>query len=180
MHLKPKPMKKYYVLTALIAVVFMAGTPQYLIAQSTKGAMRVGGQLGYGTQIESLGIGGRFDYAITDQILLAPDLMYFFGKSEDGFDWSWFDVNLNGNYVFSISNPDIIPYALAGINIAFLSYSYDIPGDYGDGGDTEIGLNLGGGADFKVGNLFVFGELRFATTSDDQLVIAGGVKFPIN
>ena len=171
-------MKRIYLVLA-VSGLFL-GT-QNVQAQSEKGAMRVGGQLGYGTGIESLGIGARFDYAVTDVILLAPDLMYFFGKSEGPVDLSWFDINLNGNYLFDTGNPDIIPYALAGINIAIFNTSVD---DFGFGSfgasGTKVGLNLGGGADFIVGTVIVFGELRYAISNLDQLVIQGGVKFPIN
>ena len=174
-------MKKIFV-AALIFAGVNFGLSTDLNAQTSEGAMRVGAQLGYGTEIESLGIGARFDYAITDQILLAPDLMYFFGKSEGSLDYNWFDINLNGNYLFDIGNSTIVPYALAGLNFAIVSVDYDVgigPGD-GDSSSTEIGFNLGGGADFAVGTLTVFGELRFVLGDADQLVIAGGVKFPIN
>jgi outer membrane protein X len=174
-------MKYIFVAALLIAgLSFVSSTN--LNAQASEGAMRVGGQLGYGTEIESLGIGARFDYAITEQILLAPDLMYFFGKSEGSLDYNWFDINLNGNYLFDIGSPDIVPYALAGLNFAIVSVDYDTGGSPidGDSSSTEVGFNLGGGADFLVGALTVFGELRFVLGDADQLVIAGGVKFPIN
>jgi outer membrane protein X len=150
-------------------------------AQTTKGDTRIGGQLGYGTGIESIGIGARFDYAITDQILLAPDLMYYFGSSEGSVDLNWFDINLNGNYLFDTGNSDIIPYVLAGVNFAIISVSVEGFGGFGGfGSGTNIGLNMGGGVDFVVNTFFVFGELRYVLSSADQLVIAGGVKFPLN
>ncbi len=173
-------MKKTFIIAAILAVGMTVGLSQNLLAQTEKGAMRAGGGLAFGTEIESLGIQGRFDYAITEQILLAPDLTYFFGKSEGSIDLNWFDINLNGNYLFDTGNPDIIPYALAGLNFAIVSASYDGFGDFGDSSSTEIGLNLGGGADFIVGTIIIFGELRYAISSADQLVIAGGVKFPLN
>jgi outer membrane protein X len=173
-------MKNIYLSTVIIALGLFLST-QNLNAQTEKGAMRIGAQLGYGTGIESLGIGARFDYAITDAILLAPDLMYFFGKSEGEVDLNWFDINLNGNYLFDVGNPDITPYALAGINIAIFSTNFD---DFGFGNfgatGTKLGLNLGGGADFVVGTVIVFGEMRYAISNLDQFVIQGGVKFPLN
>ena len=174
-------MKKNYLFIALITIGLAFGLSDGLYAQAEKGAMRAGGGLVYGTEIENLGIQGRFDYAITDQILLAPDLIYFFPKSEGSVDFKWFDINLNGNYLFDIGNPDVVPYALAGINIAILSVDLDDFGfgDFGADG-TEIGLNLGGGCDFVVGSVIVYGELRYAISSADQLVIGGGVKFPLN
>ncbi len=171
-------MRRINLLLTSFSLLFVVHNTQ---AQATKGDIRLGGQLGYGTEIESLGIGARFDYAITDQILLAPDLMYFFGKSEGGVDFNWFDINLNGNYLFEVSNPDIIPYVLAGINIAIFSVDFGVNNFFtGRGSSTNIGLNLGGGVDFVVSTFFVFGELRYVLSSNDQLVIAGGVKFPLN
>ena len=166
----------------LLVSIILIFSVQLAVAQTEKGAMRAGGGLVYGTGIENLGIQGRFDYAITDQILLAPDLIFFFPKSEGSVDFKWFDINLNGNYIFDIGNPDVIPYALAGINIAILSVDIDDFGfgDFGSADGTEIGLNLGGGCDFVVGTVIVYGELRYAISSADQLVIGGGVKFPLN
>ena len=167
-------MKYFKHLLISITLIFSV---QLLVAQAEKGAIRVGGGLAFGTEIESLGIQARGDYALTNNILLAPDLIYYFGSS--GFDW--FDINFNGNYLFEVSNPDIVPYVLAGLNFAIISVDYDIPilGELSDS-STEVGLNIGGGCDFLVGTLIVFGELRYNISNADQLMIAGGVKFPIN
>ena len=77
-------------------------------AQAVDGAFRVGGHMGYGTSIESFGIGARGDYAVSPSILIAPDFMYFFGKN-DFVDVNWFDINFNGNYLIEINNPDLVP-----------------------------------------------------------------------
>lgn len=172
-------MKKIYLSTLIISLGLFLSTPE-LHAQTDKGNMRLGGQLAFGTEIESLGIGANFDYAITDAILLAPSLVYFFGKSEGEVSWSLFEVNLNGNYLFDTGNSNIIPYALAGLNLSFWSVDYEGFGFGSLGNSTNVGLNIGGGADFVVSTFFVFGELRYVISSSDQLVIAGGVKFPLN
>ncbi len=150
-----------------------------LMAQGGQGQTRLGVQLGFGTEIESLGIGVRGDYAVTDNLLIAPDIMYFFPDDDFGIDVNWFDINLNANYIFEVSNPDVFPYLLAGFNIAIISVDFgDIPG-FTDTDETEVGFNLGGGADFLVGNIVIFGELRYAV-GNDQLVLGGGLKFPLN
>lgn len=159
-------MKKIYLVLITCSLLFELQSVQ---AQATEGAIRMGGHLGFGTEIESLGIGARGDYAVTDKILIAPDFMYFFSNN----NFNWFDLNFNGNYLFEINNPDITPYALAGLNIAILGFP-----EFSN--STKIGLNLGGGADFVVNTFIVFGELRVAISRADQLVIAGGVKFPLN
>ena len=150
---------------------------QNVQAQASEGTFRVGAHLGFGTDISSLGIGARGDYAVTDKILIAPDFMYYFGDS----NISWFDINFNGNYLFEVSNPDITPYVLAGLNIAIISVDYDVPvfGEFSNS-FTEVGFNLGGGADFLVGTIIVFGELRVGLSSSTQFVFIGGVKFPLN
>ena len=166
------PMKKLYLLLVTCSLLFEV---QIIQAQASKGDIRVGGHLGFGTEIESLGIAARGDYAVTNNILIGPDFIYFFGNN----NLNWFDLNFNGNYLFEINNPDITPYALAGLNLAIISYDSEYLG-IGNSSATEIGLNLGGGADFVVSTFIVFGELRFVLSSADQLVIAGGVKFPLH
>jgi outer membrane protein X len=153
-----------------------------LQAQTVDGAIRIGGHLGYGTDIESLGIGVRGDYAVTPSILIAPDFMYFFGDDDFGIDIGWWDINLNGNYLVQINNPDLMPYALAGLNVA--NTSIDCNGILGsiceDSNNTELGFNLGGGVDYTVGMVVLFGELRVVLGKADQLVFMGGIKYPLN
>ena len=151
-------------------------------AQSVDGAVRIGAQVGYGTDIESFGIGARGDYAISPSILLAPDFMYYFGRSDFGFETNWFDINLNGNYLIEINNPDLVPYALAGLNVAVTSLKCnEILGTLCNETDnTEIGLNLGGGMDYSVGTFILFSELRVVIGGASQVVIATGIKFPLN
>ena len=150
-------------------------------AQAVDGAFRVGGHLGYGTSIESFGVGARGDYAVSPSILIAPDFMYFFGKN-DFVDVNWFDINFNGNYLIEINNPDLVPYALAGLNIAVTSLDCNnLPGSVcEDSSNTELGFNIGGGMDYLVGRMIVFGELRGVLGKADQLVIITGVKLPQN
>lgn len=155
---------------------------EYTQAQSVDGAIRVGGHLGYGSDIESFGIGARGDYAVTQNILLAPDFMYFFGDDDFGIDINWFDINLNGNYLIEINNPDLIPYALGGLNIAITSLDCNdiLASICEDRSNTEIGLNVGGGLDYLMGKLVLFGELRVVLGNADQLVLMGGIKYPLN
>ncbi len=173
-------MKKIFWTTAMVVVSLFIGI-QSVQAQGGQGQVRLGGGLVFGTEIESLGLQFRGDYAITDNILIAPDFVYFFPDSDFGIDFNWFDININGNYLFEVSNPDVIPYALAGFNIAIVSFDLNnimIPG-LTDDTETEVGFNLGGGADFLVGVVVIFGEIRYAI-GNDQLVIGGGAKIPLN
>ena len=172
-------MKRILLLIPIIGLFLNANTIQ---AQSVDGAVRIGAQFAYGTDIESFGFGVRGDYAVTPYILLAPDFMYYFGRSEFGFDTNWFDINLNGNYLIEINNPDLIPYALAGLNVAITSLKCDERlGQFcTEVNSTKLGLNIGGGMDYYVGMLVLFGELRVVIGDASQVVIATGVKFPLN
>lgn len=173
-------MKKIFLTTAMVACALFFGA-QNIQAQTQQGQWRLGGGLVFGTEIESLGLQFRGDYAITDQFLIAPDIVYFFPDSDFGIDFNWFDINLNANYLFEVSNPDVVPYALAGVNIAIVSFDLNeimIPG-LTDDTETEVGFNIGGGVDFLVGFVTVFGEMRYAL-GNDQLVIGGGAKIPLN
>lgn len=43
-----------------------------------QGKQAIGGNLSYGTEIESVGIGLKYQYNITDQIRIEPSMNYFF------------------------------------------------------------------------------------------------------
>ena len=61
-----------------------------------QGKQAIGGNLSYGTEIESVGIGLKYQYNITDQIRIEPSMNYFF--KNDGL--SMFDINANIHYLF--------------------------------------------------------------------------------
>ena len=71
-----------------------------------KGKQAIGGNLSYGTEIESIGLGLKYQYNITDQIRIEPSMNYFF--KNDGL--SMFDINANIHYLFPIaSNVSLYP-----------------------------------------------------------------------
>lgn len=171
-------MKKKFITATLVVACFFIGV-QDIQAQGGQGTTRLGAGIGFGSEIGSIGIGIRGDYAVTDHILIAPDIMYFFPDKDFGIKFNWFDINLNANYVFGISNPDVTPYALVGFNFALQSVDFPTTDSRRDFDNTEVGFNLGGGADFTSGRVTLFGEIRYAL-GNDQLVIGGGAKFPLN
>ena len=65
-----------------------------------QGKQAIGGNLSYGTEIESVGIGLKYQYNITDQIRIEPSMNYFF--KNDGL--SMFDINANIHYLFPIAS----------------------------------------------------------------------------
>ena len=154
-------MKKLIVLFSMM--FFIMGS-----AFAQKGIQAAGVHLSYGTEIESFGIGVKYQYNITDNIRLEPSMNYFF--ENNGVDM--FDLNANAHYLFPMAN-NIRVYPVAGLT--FSSW------DAGKGIDnvTRLGVNLGGGAEFDIAdNLMLNFELKYQFVSDlDQAVFNVGIAY---
>lgn len=140
----------------------------FLFAAGTASAQKVGVFLGYGTEVEELGIGVNGEFNINSKVSIAPSFIYWF--PEDPI--SWWEFNANGHYYFATSGSADF-YGLAGINL----FSAKIEG--GDS-ESEVGLNLGAGANFNIGkNWEPFTELKFVLGDADQLGLFFGAKFKV-
>ena len=148
-----------------IVVLLMTLFTVVVCASAQKGEMGVGGQLLYGDDSD-IGIGARFQYNILDQLRFAPSMNLFF---PDNSDVTWFELNADIHYLFPVVDK-LKLYPLGGLNLTRVSYK--------DNSDTELGLNIGGGAQYGVfSNLDLIGELKYVTGDADQLVISAGVVF---
>ncbi len=174
---------KFLLLTLVFGFVLMTSKVQ--------GQAAVGGGLAFGTEIESVGINVNGTYMITDNIALAPSLIYWIPKSYFAdYKLKWFEVDLNGHYYFDAGG-NVKPYALAGLNFSFITVPVlDWTGGWLGGGSfttknsttTKVGLNLGGGVEFDIdAPIKPFGQINYTIIdSFDQLVIMAGVRFPLN
>lgn len=177
---------RHYKVGKLLCSLALVGfflSPYQLCAQYDQGTFRLGGQFGFGSEIESFGLGIRADYALTSKFILAPDFMYYFGDDDFGIEVNWYDINLNTNYMIELNNSSLVPYVLAGLNFAKTSVSCEgaLSSVCEDLSDFDMGFNVGGGVDFLLaGSLALFGELRVAIGAADQVVLAVGVKLPLN
>ncbi|MDV3307454.1 MAG: porin family protein [Cyclobacteriaceae bacterium] len=150
------------------------------ISVTASAQTRIGGLLGFGSEIESLALGAVGEFMIQDNMGISPQVVFFFGKKEGDFKESLWEINGNFNYYFLQENVDL--YGLLGLNIASYKVKYDgpsLPGFSASASDTEIGLNLGLGANFPVSNdsILPFAELKYVISDFDQLCIYAGVKF---
>lgn len=163
-------MKNFIRFISLIAVIMLTASTSF--AQS--GDIKVGGGLVYGSEVEAIGLQANGVYGFTEEISAAADVSIYF---PDGYDW-W-AINLNGHYNFHAEEGTSV-YGLAGLNIATLSFDVDL-GQFGSasGSDSEVGLNLGGGAEFDVEFAHVFGEAKYIIGNADQFVIGAGLRFAI-
>lgn len=151
-------MKKLIVLFSMM--FFIMGS-----AFAQKGIQAAGVHLTYGTEIESFGIGVKYQYNITDNIRLEPSMNYFF--ENNGVDM--FDINANAHYLFPMAS-NIRVYPLAGLTFARWDFGKVV---------TRLGVNVGGGAEMDItDNLMLNFELKYQVVSDlDQAVFNVGIAY---
>ena len=137
-------------------------------AAAQKGVMGVGGNLLYGTEINMLGLGGKFQYGITNDIRAEASFNYYFPNN--GFHM--LDLNANAHYLFNIA-PKFRAYPLAGLTVVSKSYSND------DKSVTHFGLNLGGGCEYDIRpNVALNAEFKYSIVSSiDQAVFLVGAVY---
>lgn len=164
-------MKTKNILFALFFFTAFLGS-QKAISQITAGA-----GIAYGTDVNTVGITINGQYFVNAKLAISPDFIYYFPRSMgSGFNFNWYEINANGNYYFSDQGTAKI-YGLAGLNLSIVS----IPsiGFAGVGSSaSNMGLNLGGGADFDINsNITPFAQLKYTINSFGQLVISAGVRY---
>lgn len=159
-------------LTAVAALFIVM--PNALHAQ-----VNVGGQLNWADDFD-FGIGGRVTLGLpVEQVPLEAvgSFDLFFPDVENVDYW---EINAGVNWLIPVDNPLFTPYAGAGINVAHVSVDVgDIPGFDGSADDTEIGLNVQGGAKYEAGPVTPFAEVRFELSGGEQFVLTGGVTFNV-
>ncbi len=138
------------------------------ISIASQAQSNVGVGLAYGSEIESAGIGVNGEFAASSEINISPSFIYYFGKN----NVSMWELNGNINYIFSENSATV--YGIAGLNLTGIKFD-------GGGSDSELGLNLGIGANFDAGKSFTpFAEAKYVLGNYDQLSLFGGVRFPLN
>lgn len=112
--------------------------------------------------------------AFTPEISGAADFAIYFPENFD-----WWELNANVHYDF-LAEDGMKVYGLGGLNYATMSFSVDF-GEFGSasGSNSEVGLNLGGGAEFDVDFANVYTELKYVLGNADQLALSAGLRFNI-
>lgn len=156
------------------------------VASEANAQVQFGAHANWASEVD-LGIGARANIAVpVENLTIVPSFDFFFPSSTPGVSTSWWEINANAHYAFPLADkPTILPYAGAGLNFARYSIKFDgLGGEFGDlfgglnGSTTYTGLNLLGGVEFgSFGKLKPFGELRYSTVGNGQIVISGGVNF---
>ena len=172
----------------VVAILIMgAGT-----AMAQQGEKAVGANINYGSEIENMGIGVKFQYGLTDVIRFEPSFTYYFEK----YGCNWLNLDANVHYLYDL-NDKVKVYPLVGIGYTKIKFSAE--GDYGDdegwGGDYDYGdyydesdgdtsfgeftLNVGVGAEYQLkDNLSVGAELKYQIINNfNQLVLGVGFTY---
>lgn len=162
-------MKKVILLIVFTTVCFASSFAQ----------ARLGGFLGYGSEIEQWGIGINAEFFLNEKVAIAPNLLFYFPEKRNDIKYSYWE--LNGNFHYYLLEEDAISlYGLAGLNLISFQVKSDLPGFDNEETESELGLNLGLGVNFNFGgNVLPFTELKYVAGDADQAVIMLGVKFPI-
>jgi hypothetical protein len=135
-------------------------------------AVRFAPQIDFGTNSYNLGIGARLNLGLAKTFGAPIDGVgsfdYFFASNSVHI---W-EINANLFYNFTVPKSNITPYAGGGLNIAGASCSGCIS-------STEAGLNLGGGAKFKLphSTMTPFVEARVEIRTGSAFILTGGLYF---
>lgn len=159
-------MKKIITIGCLLVSVFFVNNNA--VAQS------VGAGLAYGSEIEAIGIQVNGVYGFTDEIRGAANFTLFFPDQPSDGDYSFWTLNADVHYLFMAEEATNV-YGLGGLNFA----SQEISSGGFSASDSEIGLNLGGGAEFGMGFGSLFAEVKYVISDFDQLVLNAGVRFDL-
>ena len=122
-----------------------------------KGRQAIGFGLSYGTEIESIGLGLKYQYNITNPIRLEPSLNYFIEND----NVSMLDINMNLHYLCPVGR-SVKLYPLFGFT--FSNWMFDL----GDGFDIDA----------LTSSWIMNFELRYQLVSDfDQAVFNLGFAY---
>jgi len=137
-------------------------------------------EVGLGRVIAGLSVVGSFDYFFPDSFQLTTPGGTMFSAEVD-----YWEVNTNLIYGFTVANaPGVEPYFGAGINFSRISGNFTGPGGEEEASETDVGINLLGGAKFPLTGVTPFLEARLELKGDDplgvedQFVLTGGILIP--
>jgi outer membrane immunogenic protein len=159
--------------------VFLLAFASMAISFAANSQTRIGAFLGNGSEVSRWGIGANAEFFINDKMAISPSILFYFPEKSNGVKVSVWEVNGNFNYYFL--QQDVVGlYGLAGLNVTGVKVKYD-NSFFGSGSasDSNVGINLGIGANFNVGSVLPFAEIKYVVSDYDQAVINLGVKFPI-
>jgi opacity protein-like surface antigen len=189
-------MRKGILVLAMAAVCTLAG--QNAIAESDIGFHGVGARLGFvdpeGLDM-TVSFGGFVNLGTVAQRVRIEPYLDYWSQSEGSFGTEAslrdFAFGARGLYNFPVSNPDLRPYAGAGLGLHFLKSKVSVPDmDLGGGviipgytledSNTELGLDLGGGIATAVSpSTDLLAEAWYTVSDVELFAIRVGVEYKL-
>ena len=112
-----------------------------------------------------VGLSGKFKYNVSDP-LRVEGVLTLFAKQEYA---TTFDLSVNAHWLIPVAGDKLFVYPLAGLGAYTVRYSGD---GYSDS-ESRIGINIGGGADFKVNDrLSINYEYKYKVISLEESYFA--------
>ena len=150
----------------LLFVICMVLASTSAFAQ--QGKMSVGIHGGYILDSpNNFGIGANFGYEVINNVRGVGEFNYFLKK--DGI--SYWNAEVNAEYLFKLSDCAFTIYPLAGLDI--LGASWD------GGSESKMGLNLGAGVEYQLSEkLALKAEYNYKTQGDGWSLLKFGVVIP--
>jgi hypothetical protein len=130
--------------------------------------LQFGGGIATVGNFDQFGIQAKGQYALNDTWRVSADFTYLF--PEAGTAW---EINPNAHYIFSDDGAGKKLYALAGLGI--YHFGFDL-GGFGNIGFTDVGLNVGAGANMPIGNMAGYAEAKFGI-GGSEIGLAVGILF---
>jgi outer membrane protein X len=149
-----------------------------LYAQDQQGVLSFAGNLSYGTKIESLGLGVRAQYGLTENVRVSTEYKYYI----DRHNLSAWGIALDAHYVFNASE-SVALYPIGGVTVS--RWTLDSGRSKLDGithfkrSHNRPGINLGFGTQVEVAyNTFIQIEAKEALIKDyTQFVFSVGIMY---
>ncbi|MBP5799229.1 MAG: porin family protein [Prevotella sp.] len=120
---------------------------------------------------KNFGFGANIGYEVINNVRGVAEFNYFLKKDHVSF-WN---VDVNAEYLFRLGDSGFTIYPLAGI--ALLGSKVD--SDYGGASDSKLGLNLGAGVEYQISsNLALKAEYNYKTQWNGSSYLKFGVVIP--
>ena len=151
----------------LLIVCLIAGMAT--AAAQSQGDKALGLNLNYASET-SFGLGGKFQYNLTNHVRIEPEFNYYFKHDHVSF---W-DLGVNFHYLFPVA-ADVAIYPAVGLGYANAKVHFD---EY-SASDGKFQAKFGVGADFKLGSAWKLNiEPKYQLVDGfDQFIINVGLAF---
>lgn len=134
--------------------------------------MQFGGGIATNANFNQFGVQARGQYQINDTWRAAADFTYLFPE----FGSAW-EFNPNAHYIFKDDGEGQKFYGLAGLSIYHFSFNSEFNNILGiDASFTDVGLNVGAGANIPLGSMTGYAEAKFGI-GGSEFGLAVGVLF---